>query len=366
MRDASNSVSPFGNHPRRIEVGIVRVATVPASKHLFVPLSALYPATAGTCEACVGWRDHTDSQAIYRRKQQYPHTKEPSGVFLPTYQPVRIFQGNASARAQRHGHRFPGFFGNDLSRRGYGALPFQPLFLMVSFAVIIAAEQRAQVRSLVAIGASHCGSGTDVAAEPAFRLLDLSEGDGHTDPRIPLAVLAEDLRRLVQCCAGQRQGTVDRSVSFGWHIEAAVTAPARGRATNHDPAIEAGSRARLLHFGAVNQFCLEIPRGMTCSGCSAVVDIRAPIRTPDELAKSCGTGEPDLFRFRKASRDTSMRATEEVRQKRKRLGFVARRIELESVGQIDRWCHTRSLTNLQQKAIPPEERRLRERATLPS
>jgi hypothetical protein len=54
MRRPGNIRSPFGNHPRRIDVGVVSEPTVPASKRLTVPLPGLdMPATRTGC-ASVG------------------------------------------------------------------------------------------------------------------------------------------------------------------------------------------------------------------------------------------------------------------------------------------------------------------------
>jgi hypothetical protein len=81
MRRTGNIRSPFGNHTRRIDVGVVSEPTVPASKRLTVPLSGLdMPATRTGC-ASVGWAYHLDSNAVNRRKQEYSFPEESSRVF---------------------------------------------------------------------------------------------------------------------------------------------------------------------------------------------------------------------------------------------------------------------------------------------
>jgi hypothetical protein len=102
----------MANVQRRIEVTVDCVATAPTPKRLTVPLSGLDLTTRRAGDASVGWSDHLDSKAVYRREQQHSISEEASRMLLPANQPFGIFQGNASARPQCHGHRLSGFAGN--------------------------------------------------------------------------------------------------------------------------------------------------------------------------------------------------------------------------------------------------------------
>ena len=83
-----------------------------------------------------------------------------------------------------------------------------------------------------------------------------------------------------------------------------------------------------------------------------VVDIGASVGASYELAKPFCAGEPDPFRFRKASCDIRMGTTEQVRQKRQRIGFVGCRIELQLVAK-SHGCHVAIVTESVRKETQP-------------
>ena len=127
-----------------------------------------------------------------------------------------------------------------------------------------------------------------------------------------------------------------------WHLpitEAHSSAPPLGRCTpQHHPQIKALRFSGLLDLSRVNQLRVQKSWGMACFPRALVVDVGASVCASYELAKPFCAGEPDPFRFREASCDIRVRATEQVRQKRQRVSFVGCRIELQLVGKIH-GCH---------------------------
>lgn len=341
MRDRSNTISPIPDIARRIDVGVVGKSTAPASKHLLMPLFLLNPSAARASDGGISRTDERNRDAYQSSQQRHTCGKEPRRVTFPSDKPLRVFQGNASTRALCHGHNFPGFMGKHLSLRTGLDAPINTALLVHCAPVTLSFQDRPQVWPFVAIASRDSRSRPHVTSDPACRLLDLGERDRHTHARIPLAVLAKHFSRFVQLCAWQSKGTIDGAVPVRRDVEAAVLAPRGGRATEHDPQIEAFRLARLLHFRAVDQFGLERSRDMSGLGRSLKVDVGAAIGTTDELAEPFRAGEaaPLLSHETCAIR---VRALEKSRQKRECIGLVRGRIELELVRQVH-GLHERSI-----------------------
>ena len=350
MRDRSNTAGLMTQIKRGVKIGVGCVATVPTTKRSSVSLSVLDMATLRTGEGGVRRPYHADSKAVYRSKQQHSITKEPCGVLLPTNQPFGIFQGNASARALCHGHNFPGFTGNDLSRWGHFTRPLQALFGMVLSPFVLSVKERAQVWSLVAVASSHRSPDANVTADPASRVLDFGQRYGHADSGVPLAVLSEDLGTLVEDSAGQGQCPVDGAMPAGGDIEPAVTSSAGSGAADHDPEVKPSGFSGFLNFGAVNQLGLKCSRDVACLCGAPVVDISPPVSTAHKLTHAHGAGATALS-LRNGRCAGGVRAKKQGRQKGKRLGFVPGGIKFEFIAEIDR-LHVSQLSRKERETQP--------------
>lgn len=284
MRDRSSTISPMTQIDTCIEVSVHRMATLPATKHLFVPLSFLSESTTGASEASAGWIQQNNRHAMNRGKQLDPASKVTSGPLLPANHPCWVFQADASARALTHGDSGSGFFGNQLSRRTGRVRALNPSALLVCSSLLLLLQDRSQIRTSVTIAAGNGGSHAHVTTKPPFGFLDLGQWNTHRHTGVPFVVAPIDLCRLIQLRTGEHQRAIDGLVSAGRNIEPTILPSAGRRAPKHDPTVKARSFAGLLDFGRVNQLRFQRTGCVTSLCGSPIVDVRTPVGSPDELA----------------------------------------------------------------------------------
>lgn len=338
MRNRSNTVAPMTYILRRDEVGILGVPTTPTAKRLFMSHVSLdLPAFRTGC-AGVSRVDHDAWDSYDSRQQRYSIAKESRCMTLPSDESLRVLNCYRSTRGQCYEHQLTSFLAKQLLLKCTIRPLVDAMLLLHSTAVSLFLQDRAQILSLITVRTSNASAHTNVNANSPRRFLYLSQWHGDRNSCVPLAILPKDFCRLIQRRAWKRQGAVDGAVSVRRHVKAAI-APPLGRCTpQHHPQIKAFRFSGLLDLSTVNQLRVQETGGMTSFSSSLKVDVGATVCTPDKFAKPFCAGEPDLFRFRKASCDIRMGTTEQVRQKRQRVCFVGCRIELQLVGKIH-GCH---------------------------
>ncbi len=359
MRDASTSVSPTTNIPRCVNVSVVSKPATPTPKHLFLPLSLLYPATRRAGEACVSWLDQNNRDAYQCGQQPHARSKVPGRVAFPPDQPLRVFQGNASARTVTHGDNLTGFAGKHLSLGTRFNRTINTAPLIHRAAVALSFQDGAQVGAFVPVAPCHSGSRANVAPEPRGRLLDFGQRDRHGHASVPLVVSSEHLGTFVQRGPRQRQGAVDCPMPFGRNIEAAITAPRGGCPSQHNPAVKALCFAWSLNLRRVNQFGFQSAGGMTGFAGALVVDVRTPVGPAYKFTKPFRAGEATLS-LRYGGCAGRVRALEEGHQKSERIRLIVRGIQLQFIAE-SHGLHTICIANLQRDNNPPQDAQTRER-----
>jgi hypothetical protein len=362
MRDRSTTISPMAYIPRRIDVSVVSEPTAPAPKHFPMPLFFLYPSAARAGDGSVGRRDQRNRDAYQRGQQRHTCSKVPRRVAFPSDKPLRVFQGNASARPLCHGHNLASFTGKHLSlRTGFDA-PVNAVLLVHRAPVTLSFQYRPQVWPLVSIAPCNGGSRADITAEPAVRLLDFRQWDRHTHAGVPLAVLSEHLGALLQGGTGQGQRPVNRPVPVRGNVEPALFPACGCGAPQHDPQVKALRLPGLLHLRAVDQFGPEKARRVTSLRRSLEVDRGAAVGSPNELTVPFRAGEAALSLSHEGCA-IRVRALKESRQKRERIGLIRGREQFELVGQVH-GLHSRGVANGGEKTRTPPRAKSRSRPTM--
>jgi hypothetical protein len=336
---------------RRIDVRIMSEPTVPTPKHLFMSLSLLYPSAARAGDAGISRTDQSHRDASQRSQQPHARGKVPGRVTFPSDKPLRVFQGNASARLPRYEHGSSGFMGQHLSlRTGFNA-PGEAALLVHRSPVPRTWQDGPQVGALVAIGASNSSPYANITAEPFVRRLDFPQRDRDAATGVPLPILAKDLSTFLQ--RGPRQGerAIEGDMLASWDIEPPVLSPAGRRAPQHDPTVKASGLPGLLNFRSVNEFGFQAARGMPRFLCPAIVKVGSSVGSADELSHAFRTRKARLLPARKVSCDIRVRARKESSQRRQGVRLIHRGIEAKLVGQVH-GCHSESLAEAQKNHQP--------------
>lgn len=343
----------------------MRIAAVPATECTFMPHVPLDLSTPRTSLTCISGIDHLHTQTVNRCQQQDSISEESSGVLLPTNQPVRVFQGNASTRAQCYEHCFSSFLGNDLSRRTHRVRPIKPMLLLHGASVALAFQNGPKIRPTIAVRSCDSGSCSYVTAQPAVRGVGFGyrKRDGHG--RIPFVIFAEDLRTAfcsqIQLRPRQCKRAIQSTMRTSRNIELVL------RALQQNPVIKPSGMLRNLQVSAVNQFCVQCgrsknPLSFTCRlQCSAVVNPRSSIGAPYELTQALRrrTGQGSaLFRLAHSDCAIGVGALEEGRQTRQAIRLVASGEQFQFVGQnYSLRLHTSNIAVCDNKSTPPQKRR---------
>src|SRR2546426_2154100 len=276
---------------RRNEISIMRIATLPTAKRLFVSLSPLDESATGTRCAGVGRIHHGYRYAQQGSQQRHTRAEVPRRMLFPSDEPTRVFNCHASSRALSHGHNAAGLMGEQLPLGTGFNLTVDAALLVHRAPVALSFQDRSQVWSLVTIGAGNAGPYTDITADPFSHRLFVGQGNLDPGSAVPLPVLSEDFALLTERCARIGQGAVNRPVFLGRDIELA-------HALDHDPQVKPLGSPWGLDVRRVNQFGTQgrDDERLACDTGSflapLVVRPRPPIGPSGELALTATCREP--------------------------------------------------------------------------
>jgi hypothetical protein len=307
MRRTGNIRSPFGNHTRRIDVGVVSEPTVPASKRLTVPLSGLdMPATRTGC-ASVGRAYHLDSNAVNRRKQEYSFPEESGRVLLPANQAFRVFKCNASSRTLCHGHNAAGLTGQHLPLGTHVPRLIPTVLLQHGATVARSFQDRPEIGAAITVRPRDGRTRPDIAADPFGDGLFVGQRDFHPNPAVPFAILPEHFALLAEGRSRQSKRSVNRTMLPGGNVQFA-------HALDHDPHVKALGFPGSLDMGRVNQLSTKCSRLMSSFSGASPIRERTPVRSARKLAQALGAGASALLTQRRCA--GGMMSRKEGRQER--------------------------------------------------
>ena len=304
-----------------IEVGILSIAALQASKHRLVS-ERMPRTTAGAGERSVGGIHDPNRHPCHSGQQQNALREESRTPLFPPWETVRILKSKTSTRLESTAHQRSGVFSLGLSLRGHFIGPIAPLLLVESATVALFLQDGSQVGCTVTVRTGHRPAHAHVTADKFLDGLFVGHWNFHGHTAVPLAVFSEDLALLTQRSTGIRQGSVNRSMFAGRDVQLPHT-------LHHDPQIEAFCFARGLDLGGINQFSFQHPRLMPgFSGASPVRECTT-VGSTGKLAHAFRRRAAGLLTKRSCARCVMPR--KESRQETERIGFVSNREKFQFV-----------------------------------